>query len=90
MPKPGTIERISDANKAVLYAIRAYLDTHGYSPSIRDIRDETGMSSTSLVFHHLDRLERLGVIERDRYVARSIRICQPSECRQYQPNWEAQ
>lgn len=36
----------------------------GNSPSIRQIGDHAGIDSTSVVNYHLDRLKRLGLIER--------------------------
>ena len=77
MPKRGSIAPISEANEAVFLCIEEYWNEYGYAPSVRDIREQMGISSTSVVYHHLSRLETLGLIEREPYVARSIRILQP-------------
>jgi len=45
-----------------------------YSPSIRQIGENIGVSSTSLVDYYLKQLEDKGYIERDANVSRSIRI----------------
>lgn len=43
-------------------------------PSVREICDATGFSSTSTVAHHLKSLEELGYIEREEGLNRCIRI----------------
>ena len=46
----------------------------GRVPSVREICDEVGLSSTSTVHHHLNALEEKGVIVREHGVNRCIRI----------------
>lgn len=58
------------ADKIVAF-IRRYLHQHGYSPSIRDIMHACGFKSPRAVSFHLEKLERLGTLRRDRK-ARSI------------------
>jgi len=65
----------SEAQKPVLDCIRDYWDVHQFAPSVRDIADTLG-HSTSTIHYHLDRLEAKGLIERDSNVARSIRLSQ--------------
>lgn len=43
-------------------------------PSVREICEQTGLSSTSTVHHHLKALEEKGLIEREHGVNRCIRI----------------
>jgi repressor LexA len=63
------------------YHIMEYLLTFqnkkNYSPSIRQIGESIGVSSTSLVDYYLKQLEEQGYIERDANVSRSIRILRP-------------
>lgn len=47
---------------------------YGRVPSVREICDNTGLSSTSTVHHHLKSLEEKGLIEREHGVNRCIRI----------------
>jgi repressor LexA len=47
---------------------------NGYSPSIRQIGENIGVSSTSLVDYYLRQLEDQNYIERDSNVSRSIRV----------------
>ena len=58
----------------VLQAIKTFWAEEGYSPSIRDIMDATGISSTSVVWYHIDKLARAGAIKRTPGVARSYVI----------------
>jgi repressor LexA len=46
----------------------------GYPPSIREIGEKTGISSTSVVNYYLEQLEGWGYILRDRRISRAIRI----------------
>jgi len=74
MPKRGTTLPLTEENRTVLAGIRAYWHEHGIPPTIRDLCDLSGDRSPSVIYHHLDRLERLGLIEREPGVARSIRL----------------
>jgi repressor LexA len=70
MKKPG----ISQTRDRVLTFIRDFVDDKGYSPTVRDIQKGCSISSTAVVQHHLNILERDGVIHRDSEVFRSIRL----------------
>lgn len=59
---------------AILEYIVGYMNEHTYSPSIRDIVRGCGMSSTSVVNYHLNKLEAKKIIARDRNKARTIVI----------------
>lgn len=56
----------------VLDAIETYWLEHRFSPSIRDIMEITGITSTSVVRYHLLLLERRGCITRVPTIPRSI------------------
>ncbi|MEK5207465.1 LexA family protein [Psychrobacillus sp. FSL H8-0510] len=43
--------------------IKYYLAEHSYSPTIREIAYAVGLTSTSTVHGHLDRLRRKGYID---------------------------
>ena len=47
---------------AILRFIRAYIQEHGYGPSIREICAETGLTSTATVHYHLKRLAEEGAL----------------------------
>jgi repressor LexA len=44
--------------------IRDYHGRHGVSPTIREIQEAVGISSTSVVAYHIDKLIRLGQLRR--------------------------
>ena len=58
----------------LLRAIQNLTDQHGYPPTVRELVDETGISSTSAVIYHLEILEGQGRIKREPYKARSIQV----------------
>lgn len=64
----------SDKQQRILEYIRSFIDQHDYPPSIRQIQDACGISSTSVVDYNLKRLENRGVIRRDREVSRAIEV----------------
>lgn len=49
----------------MLDAIVGYMQEHGYSPSVREIGEKVGLSSSSSVQHHLYCMYELGMIESD-------------------------
>lgn len=55
---------VIDRPTAILEFIRAYLADHAYPPSIREIGDAVGLTSTSSVHYQLRSLERAGAIVR--------------------------
>jgi len=65
---------LSERQKGILKFIADFMRKHGYPPTIREIGDEVGISSTSVVNYNLGILERAGHIERDREISRGIRL----------------
>ena len=61
----------------ILEVLERYHEQVGYPPSIRDICDKTGITSTSVVNYYLKQLESSGFIERDGGVSRGIRLVKP-------------
>ena len=70
MRKPG----FSKTRERILKFIKSFIDDRGYSPTVRDIVKGCSLSSTAVVQHHLNVLEREGHIHRDPEVFRSIRL----------------
>lgn len=60
--------------EAILLCIKKNIEDHGYPPTVREIADKVGLSSTSTVHGHLDRLEKEGYIKRDPNKPRTILI----------------
>jgi len=70
MRKPG----ISETRQRILKFIRDFVEDRGYAPTVRDILKGCGISSTAVVQHHLNILEREGHIHRDPEIFRSIQL----------------
>jgi repressor LexA len=70
MRKPG----VSETRQRVLKFIRDFIEDRGYAPTVRDILKGCNISSTAVVQHHLNILEREGHIHRDPEVFRSIQL----------------
>jgi len=70
MRKPG----ISETRENILKFIQNFIDERGYAPTVRDIMKGCDLSSTAVVQHHLNVLERESRIRRDPQVVRSIQL----------------
>jgi len=68
------MKTLSAKQQSILRFIRDFIREHDYPPSIRDIQEACGISSTSVVDYNLKALERLGHIRRDREVSRAIEL----------------
>ena len=71
--QPGLSER----HRKIMEFLTRFQDSHGYSPSIRQIGDSINVKSTSLVDYYLNQLQSMGYIEREDRISRSIRVLQP-------------
>lgn len=69
--------RRTSSRARVLDFIEAYIEDHGYGPSIRDIAAGVGLASVSSAEYHLHQLEAEGCITRAPKVPRSIRLVTP-------------
>ena len=70
MRKPG----LSKTRERIYSFIRKFYREHDYAPTVRDILRGCRLSSTAVVQHHLNVLEKEGRIQRDPEVFRSIRL----------------
>lgn len=57
----------------VLEIIRTRWQATGLAPTVREIGQEMGISSSCSVMRHIEALERKGYVRRDRYKYRSVR-----------------
>ena len=64
---------LSERHMKILTLLDKYQDK-GYPPSIREIGEQTDITSTSVVNYYLEQLERWGFIERDRRISRGLRV----------------
>lgn len=65
---------LSERQSKILSFLRTFTLDNGYPPTIREIGEAVGISSTSVVNYNLDALQRGGHIYRDRTVSRGIRL----------------
>lgn len=68
------MKELSPKQRKILEFIREFIDDRDYPPSIRQIQDACGISSTSVVDYNLRILEKHGYIRRDREVSRAIEV----------------
>jgi repressor LexA len=67
-------KELSERQRGILDFIQEFISENHYPPSIREIGQEVGISSTSVVKYNLDALERKGLIERSSEISRGIRL----------------
>ena len=65
---------LSPRQEGILKFIREFSVGNGYPPTIREIGKQVGISSTSVVNYNLDKLEKDGLIERDRTISRGLKL----------------
>ncbi|MFF0544523.1 transcriptional repressor LexA [Nocardia thailandica] len=70
----GTGADLTVRQRKVLEVIRSSVDERGYPPSIREIGDAVGLTSTSSVAHQLRALERKGYLRRDPNRPRAVNV----------------
>lgn len=70
---------LGERHQKIMEFLASFQDENGYSPSIREIGENIGVNSTSLVDYYLRQLVDKGYIERNEHISRSIRILQPLE-----------
>jgi repressor LexA len=70
----GGAADLTDRQRTILEVIRASVISRGYPPSIREIGDAVGLTSTSSVAHQLRTLERKGYLRRDPNRPRAVDV----------------
>jgi repressor LexA len=73
MDKPAT-----ERQQRILDVIHAFTAEHGYPPSVREIGERVGLSSSSTIHAHLKALEKRGMISRDPTKPRALRSEMPA------------
>jgi repressor LexA len=69
-----TDNNLTDRQLAILTVIDEHMRTRGYPPSVREIGEAVGLTSTSTVHAHLGTLQRLGYLRRDPTKPRAIEV----------------
>ncbi|MEO9222548.1 MAG: transcriptional repressor LexA, partial [Mycobacteriaceae bacterium] len=70
---------LTPRQRRVLTVIRESVEHRGYPPSVREIGEAVGLTSTSSVSHQLKALERKGFLRRDPNRPRAVDVRGPEE-----------
>jgi repressor LexA len=70
---------LTPRQRKVLEVIRDWVERFGYPPSVREIGDAVGLTSTSSVHHQLRTLERKGYLRRDPHRTRAVDVRGPED-----------
>ena len=73
------LDGLSDRQQRIYRFIRQFSLENHYPPTIREIGSALEISSTSVVNYNLNKLEEVGLIERDREVSRGLKLVEPLE-----------
>jgi repressor LexA len=75
MPDIGEVDDVLTVRQQqVLEVIRAWVSRFGYPPSVREIGEAVGLTSTSSVSHQLRALQRKGYLRRDANRPRAVGV----------------
>lgn len=70
---------LGERHKNILKFLEKFQSENGFPPSIREIGENTNISSTSVVNYYLNQLEEMHYIERESNVSRGIRLIRTLE-----------
>ena len=69
--------RLTPRQRRILDVVRRCVESRGYPPSMREIGDSVGLTSSSSVAHQLKVLERKGYLRRDPHRPRALEVLVP-------------
>jgi repressor LexA len=69
-------DQLTERQSKILDYIRYVTRIRSYPPSVREIGEAVGLSSSSTVHNHLNQLERRGLIKRDPSKSRTVQLVQ--------------
>ena len=72
-------EELTERQTRILDYIRLVSKKRNYPPSVREIGEAVGLSSSSTVHNHLNQLERRGLIKRDPSKSRTVQLVADAE-----------
>ncbi len=67
-------ENLGKTSQLIYDYIISFMDEHGYPPTIREIMAYSNIKSTSTIFYHLTRMQKLGLIKRYDAKNRAIEV----------------
>src|SRR5437867_5995843 len=77
---------LTDRQAKILDYIRYVTKVRNYPPSVREIGEAVGLSSSSTVHNHLNQLERRGLIKRDPSKSRTVQLVADAEIAEQRRN----
>ena len=77
--EPELTDQLTDRQAKILDYIRYVTKVRNYPPSVREIGEAVGLSSSSTVHNHLNQLERRGLIKRDPSKSRTVQLVSDAE-----------
>ena len=75
---PADSDGLTTRQRQILVMIRESIDDRGYPPSVREIGEAVGLTSSSSVSHQLKSLEKLGYLRRDPNRPRAMVVADPA------------
>jgi repressor LexA len=66
--------KLTARQREILMFVQRFADTHGYPPSVREIGQAMGLTSSSTVHSHLEALARKGFLRRDPSKPRALEV----------------
>ncbi len=72
-------DQLTERQTKILDYIRYVTRVRSYPPSVREIGEAVGLSSSSTVHNHLNQLERRGLIHRDPSKSRTVQLVRDAE-----------
>ena len=79
-------DQLTERQSRILDYIRYVTRVRNYPPSVREIGEAVGLSSSSTVHNHLNQLERRGLIKRDPSKSRTVQLVSDIEIDQERRN----
>src|SRR5665647_3979466 len=76
---PSSHGDITDRQRRILEAIRDSVTTRGYPPSMREIGEVVGLTSSSSVKHQLTALQAKGFLRQDPNRPRALEVVMPED-----------
>jgi repressor LexA len=67
-------QALTARQQAILSFVTSFIENHGYAPSVRQIQQEVGASSTSVVTYNLDVLAGRGLLARKGRTTRTLAL----------------
>ena len=71
------MDSLSERQRSILNFIVVFTQSHDFPPTIREIGETVGISSTSVVNYNLAKLEEMDLLTREREVSRGLSLNRP-------------